>query len=119
MTNTICNCVDACVHIVGAGAVSADRSEHRESARDEPVAGERLVDPADEDRWVESVLRRAAGNSDRVEYAGQASVSAYESLAQHRGVSLETVARAAARGTLADIVKLPAVELKKRYRRNS
>jgi len=116
MKNTTCGCRDACVHIVGAGAVHAARFEHREAAHEEPVTGERLVDPADEDRWVESVLRRAAGNSDRTEYAGQASVSAYESLAEHRGVSLERVARAAARGTLADIVKLPAVKPEKRSR---
>jgi len=117
MKNTICGCRDACVHIVGAGAVNAARFEHREvSSPDEPVAGERLVDPADEDRWVASILRQAAGDHDRIEYAGHASISAYESLAAHRGVSLEVVARAAAQGRLADIARLPAVPIEKRRR---
>ena len=115
MTNTICGCVDACVHVTGAGAVNAARFEQRESARDEPVAGERLVDPADEDRWVASILRQAAGDHDRIEYAGHVSVSAYEGLAHSRGVTLEVVARAAARGTLADVARMPAVK----RRRNS
>ena len=120
MSNTICGCIDACVHvIVGAGAVNAARFEHREvSSPDEPAAGERLVHPEDEDRFVQSVLRQASGDSDRIEYAGQASVSAYEGLAAHRGVTLEVVARAAARGTLADIVRLPAVTPEKRTRRS-
>ncbi len=117
MKNTICGCRDACVHIVGAG--NGATFEHRESARDEPVAGERLVDPADEDRWVASILRQAAGDHDRIEYAGHASVSAYESLAAHRGLPLEAVARAAAQGRLADIARLPAVPIEKRTRRNS
>jgi len=116
MKNTICGCRDACVHVVGAGAVNAATFEHRESARDEPVAGERLVDPADEDRWVASILRQAAGDHDRIEYAGNASVSAYESLAAHRGLPLEAVARAAAQGRLADIARLPAVPIEKRRR---
>jgi len=107
------------VHIVGAGAVNAARFEHRESARDEPVTEQRLVHPEDEERWVQSILRQAAGNSDRTEYAGQASVSAYESLAEHRGVSLEVVARAAARGQLADIVRLDPVKPERRTRHNS
>ena len=114
MKNTICNCVDACVHIVGAG--NGATFEHRESARDEPVPGERLVDPADEDRWVASILRQAAGDHDRIEYAGHASVSAYESLAAHRGVTLEVVARAAARGELADVVRRDPVKPEKRHR---
>ena len=116
MTNTICGCVDACVHVTGAGAVNAARFEQRESARDEPVAGERLVDPADEDRWVASILRQAAGEHDRIEYAGNASVNAYESLAEHRGVSLEAVARAAAQGRLADVVRMEPVKPEKRHR---
>ena len=121
MKNTICGCRDACVHIVGAGAVNAATFEHRQVSPpdDSEATDQRLVHPEDEERFVASVLRQASGDHDRIEYAGNASVSAYESLAEHRGVSLETVARAAARGTLAGIVKLPAVELKKRYRRNS
>ena len=117
MTNTICACVDACVHVTGVGAVDAPRFEHRESARDEPVAGERLVHPADEDRWVASILRQAAGDHDRIEYAGHASVSAYESLAAHRGVSLEVVARAAAQGRLADIARMEPVKPERRHNR--
>jgi len=106
--------------VVGAGAVHAARFEHRQvSSPDEPVATERLVHPEDEERFVQSVLRQASGDSDRIEYAGQASVSAYEGLAAHRGVTLEVVARAAARGTLADIVRLPAVKPEKRNRRIS
>ncbi len=119
MRNT-CSCIDACVHVTGAGAVSADRFERREvSSPDEPVAGERLVHPEDEERFVQSVLRQASGDHDRIEYAGNASVSAYESLAAHRGVSLERVARAAAQGRLADIARMPAVPIEKRPRRNS
>ena len=118
MKNT-CSCIDACVHVTGAGAVNAARFEHREvSSPDEPVAGERLVHPEDEERFVQSVLRQASGDHDRIEYAGSASVNAYESLAAHRGVSLEAVARAAARGTLADIVRMDPVKPEKR-RRNS
>jgi len=118
MTNTICSCVDACVHIVGAGAVNAARFERREvsSPDDSEATEQRLVHPEDEERFVASILRQAAGDSDRVEYAGQASISAYEGLAAHRGVSLETVARAAARGTLADIVRLDPVKPEKRPR---
>ena len=121
MTNTICSCVDACVHVVGAGAVHAARFEHRQvSSPDDSEATEQwLVHPEDEERFVQSVLRQASGESDRIEYAGHASVSAYEGLAAHRGVTLEVVARAAERGTLADIVRLPAVKLEKHNRRNS
>jgi len=116
MKNTICGCSDTCVHVVGAGAVHAARFEHREAAHDEPAANERLVHPEDEERFVASVLRQAAGEHDRIEYAGHASVSAYESLAAHRGVTLEVVARAAARGTLADIVRMAPVKPEKRRR---
>ena len=124
MSNTTCSCVDACVHIIGGAGAAVQheaRSERRQVSQpdDSEATEQRLVHPEDEERWVQSILRQAAGNSDRTEYAGQASVSAYESLADHRGVSLETVARAAARGTLADVVRLPSVRSEKRTRRDS
>jgi len=107
MTNTICGCSDACVHAIGVDGVREHRQEpaaHEDRTAPEPM------DPEDEERFVRSVLARAAGDSDRVEYAGVASVSAYQSLAEQRGVSLETVARAVAPGTLADVVRLPPVK---------
>jgi len=123
MTNTAtstpaaaCGCTDTCVHAIGADGVR----EHRQvpAAHDDTPAYEPLV-PADEvESFVQSVLRRASGNADRTEFAGTASVSAYMSLAEHRGVSLERVARAAAQGRLADVVRLPAVTPEKRTRRS-
>ena len=127
MTNTAtstpaaaCGCLGTCVHPVVDGAVRGTSFEHRQvpAAHDDSPAYEPLV-PADEvESFVQSVLRQASGNADRTEFAGTASVSAYESLASHRGVTLETVARAAARGTLADVVRLPAVTPEKRTRRS-
>jgi len=73
------------------------------------------MDPYDEARFVASVLAIAAGERGHpVEYSGVGSVAAYQSLAEQRGVSLETVARAVARGTLADVVRLPVVPIGKR-----
>ncbi len=119
MTNTICGCLGTCVHPVVDGAVRGTPFEHPEvSSSGDSAANEPLVAPEDEDRFVESVLRQAAGDSDRIEYAGTASVAAYSSLAAHRGVTLEVVARAAARGTLADVVRLPVVTPEKRTRRS-
>ena len=116
MKNT-CSCIDACVHVTGAGAVSAARFEQRESSLDDSGATEqRLVSPEDEERFVASILRQAANDSDRTEFAGEASVSAYEGLAASRGVSLERVARAAAKGELRDIVRLPGVSPEDRRR---
>jgi len=125
MTNTICGCNDACVHTVIDGTVRGTSFEHREvSSSGDAAASERLVHPDEEEMFVQSVLRQASGNAGRIEYAGSASVSAYESLsaceslAAHRGVTLEVVARAAARGTLADVVRLPAVSPERRTNRS-
>ena len=119
MTNTICDCNDACVHTVIDGTVRGTSFEHREvSSSGDAAASERLVHPDEEEMFVQSVLRQASGNAGRIEYAGSASVSAYESLAAHRGVTLEVVARAAARGTLADVVRLPAVSPERRTNRS-
>ena len=60
--------------------------------------------------------RCAANDSARTEFAGEASVSAYEGLAASRGVSLEVVARAAARGELAAVVRLDPVKPERRRR---
>jgi len=120
MTNTICGCSDACVHVIGEGAVHAATFEHREvSSSSDAAAYEPLVHPDEVESFVRSVLARAAGDPDRVEFAGTASASAYMSLAEHRGVSLERVARPAAQGRLTDIVRLPPVRPEKRTRRNN
>ncbi len=114
MTNTAtstpaaaCGCSDACCHAIGVDGVR----EHRQgpAAHDDDATAPEAMDPADEESFVRAVLARAAGEPGRpVETFEGASVSAYQSLAEQRGVSLETVARAVARGRLADVVRMPA-----------
>jgi len=89
MTNTLCACANACVHVIGDGAVRGTSFEHRQvpAARDEPAVNEPLVAPDEVEAFVRSVLARAAGNADRIEYAGTASTAAYMALAEQRGVS--------------------------------
>ena len=121
MTNTAtpemqppCCCDDTCVHLIDGRGQPAPVRERRQSPPDTEHRGEPM-DPEDEERFVRAVLARAAGEPGRaVATFGAASVSAYEALAEQRGVSLETVARAVARGRLADVVRLPVVPPEKR-----
>jgi len=119
MTNTLnkglCECSGPCVHVFGdEGTVRAVPVDRRSSLSDDDLVQPEAMDPSDEDRFVRSVLARAAGERGGVEFAGVANVQAYASLAEQRGVSLERVARAVARGELASIVRLPYVPPEKR-----
>jgi len=67
------------------------------------------VTPTEEDHLVAGLLEAAKAPSGGPEHKGEASLSAFRSLAAARGVPLETVLRAAVRDELRTIAALPAL----------